>query len=43
MSMLKLWYNNTLKEVLDHPRIFHQLMPMEIQYEYGTTRVKFVT
>jgi gamma-glutamyltranspeptidase len=39
VSALKLWYNKTLKEAIDKPRIFHQLVPMQIQYEYGTTRV----
>jgi len=29
----------TLKEVIDKPRIYHQLMPMVVQYEYGTTKV----
>ncbi|VVC34643.1 Hypothetical protein CINCED_3A018712 [Cinara cedri] len=37
-AALKFWYNKTLKESLDKPRIYHQLMPMEIQYEYGMTR-----
>jgi len=40
MAAHKLWYNNTLKEVLDKPRIYHQLVPMEIRYEYRTTKVK---
>ncbi|KAE9539702.1 hypothetical protein AGLY_004954 [Aphis glycines] len=35
---LKLWYNMTLKEVIDKPRIYHQLMPMVVQYEYGTPK-----
>ncbi|XP_025200748.1 glutathione hydrolase 1 proenzyme-like isoform X1 [Melanaphis sacchari] len=38
VSALKLWYNKTLKEVIDKPRIYHQLIPMEVQYEYGTTK-----
>ncbi|XP_025200868.1 glutathione hydrolase 1 proenzyme-like [Melanaphis sacchari] len=38
MAAHKLWYNNTLKEVLDKPRIYHQLVPMEIKYEYRTTK-----
>jgi len=29
----------TLKEVIDKPRIYHQLIPMEVQYEYGTLKV----
>lgn len=40
-SALRLWYNKTLKEVIDKPRIYHQLMPMQVQYEYGTTRVEY--
>jgi len=39
VTALKLWYNKTLKEVIDKPRIFHQLVPMQVQYEYGTPRV----
>lgn len=39
ISSLKLWYNLTLKEAVDKPRIYHQLVPMEIQYEYGMTKV----
>ncbi|XP_027844972.1 scoloptoxin SSD14-like isoform X3 [Aphis gossypii] len=38
VSAYKLWYNKTLKEVIDKPRIYHQLVPMEVQYEYGTTK-----
>ncbi|CAI6343242.1 unnamed protein product [Macrosiphum euphorbiae] len=38
VSALNLWYNKTLKEVIDQPRIYHQLIPMEVQYEYGTTK-----
>jgi len=29
----------TLKEAIDKPRIYHQLMPMVVQYEYGTIKV----
>jgi len=32
----------TLKEVIDKPRIYHQLVPMEVQYEYGTIKVIIV-
>lgn len=28
-----------MKEAVDKPRIFHQLVPMQIQYEYGMTKV----
>ncbi|KAE9545643.1 hypothetical protein AGLY_001186 [Aphis glycines] len=38
VSAYKLWYNKTLKEAIDKPRIFHQLVPMQIQYEYGITK-----
>ncbi|VVC34642.1 Hypothetical protein CINCED_3A025773 [Cinara cedri] len=39
VTALKLWQNKTLKEALDKPRIYHQLLPMEVHYEYGTTKV----
>ncbi|XP_050529611.1 scoloptoxin SSD14-like isoform X2 [Daktulosphaira vitifoliae] len=32
---LTMWYNKTLKEAIDEPRIYHQLIPMRIDYEYG--------
>ncbi|XP_025200825.1 glutathione hydrolase 1 proenzyme-like isoform X1 [Melanaphis sacchari] len=38
VTALKLWYSKTLKEAIDKPRIYHQLIPMEVQYEYGTTK-----
>ncbi|XP_025415855.1 glutathione hydrolase 1 proenzyme-like isoform X2 [Sipha flava] len=38
VSALKLWYNKTLKEAVDKPRLYHQLVPMIVQYEYGTTK-----
>lgn len=28
-----------MKEAIDKPRLYHQLVPMEIQYDYGTTKV----
>lgn len=43
VSALKLWCDKTLKEALDEPRIYHQLMPMIVQYEYGTTKVTITT
>lgn len=39
VSALKLWYNKSLKESIDKPRIYHQLEPMVVEYEYGTTKV----
>ncbi|VVC34645.1 Hypothetical protein CINCED_3A012630 [Cinara cedri] len=38
VTALTLWYNKTLKQAVDKPRIYHQLLPMQVQYEYGTTR-----
>ncbi|CAH1711156.1 unnamed protein product [Aphis gossypii] len=38
VSALILWYNMTLKEAIDKPRIYHQLVPMKVYYEYGTTK-----
>lgn len=28
-----------MKEAIDKPRIYHQLIPMVIDYEYGVTKV----
>jgi len=41
VSALQLWYNMTLKESSDKPRIYHQLVPMQVEYEYGVTRVSY--
>lgn len=30
--------NSSIKEIVDAPRFHHQLVPDEIQYEYGLTR-----
>lgn len=38
--MLKLWYNFTIKESVDKPRFFHQLIPMEVEYECGVLDVR---
>ncbi|XP_060862732.1 glutathione hydrolase 1 proenzyme-like isoform X3 [Metopolophium dirhodum] len=35
---LKLWYGMSLKEAIDKPRIYHQLVPMKVLYEDGTTK-----
>jgi len=40
VSALKLWYNKSLKESIDKARIYHQLVPMVVEYEYGTTKVR---
>lgn len=40
VSALKLWYNKTLKESVDKSRLYHQLVPMVVEYEYGITKVK---
>lgn len=29
------WCTNNIKEIIDAPRYHHQLIPMEIEYEYG--------
>lgn len=34
--MKALWFDQNLKEAVDAPRIYHQLYPMKVQYEYGT-------
>ncbi|XP_025416058.1 glutathione hydrolase 1 proenzyme-like isoform X2 [Sipha flava] len=37
ISALKIWRHQTLKQIIDHPRFYHQLIPMKVVYEYGTT------
>ncbi|KAK9883484.1 hypothetical protein WA026_001658 [Henosepilachna vigintioctopunctata] len=36
--MRTLWMGQNLKEAIDAPRIYHQLYPMKIEYEYGITQ-----
>ncbi|XP_050543871.1 scoloptoxin SSD14-like isoform X2 [Daktulosphaira vitifoliae] len=38
VSSLILWFNKTLKEAVDEPRFYHQLVPMRVDYEYGVLR-----
>ncbi|XP_039292330.1 glutathione hydrolase 1 proenzyme [Nilaparvata lugens] len=38
VAMLNLWFNKTIKEAIDEPRIHHQLFPMQVSYEFGTTK-----
>ncbi|XP_050430894.1 scoloptoxin SSD14-like [Adelges cooleyi] len=38
VASLVLWSNKTLKEAVDEPRLYHQLVPMRIDYEYGVLR-----
>ncbi|XP_011495084.1 PREDICTED: gamma-glutamyltranspeptidase 1-like [Ceratosolen solmsi marchali] len=33
-----LWMGNSIKEAVDAPRIHHQLIPMEVSYEYGVPK-----
>ncbi|KAJ8680276.1 hypothetical protein QAD02_016063, partial [Eretmocerus hayati] len=33
-----LWMGNTIKQAVDAPRIHHQLMPMEVSYEFGVPK-----
>ena len=33
-----LWCGQNLKEIIDAPRMHHQLTPNEIEYEYGVTK-----
>ncbi|CAH2048696.1 unnamed protein product, partial [Iphiclides podalirius] len=33
----KLWFGQTVKQAVDEPRLYHQLLPMRIDYEYGVT------
>lgn len=32
-----LWFNQTLKEAIDAPRLHHQVFPMDVSYEFGFT------
>ncbi|XP_050429822.1 scoloptoxin SSD14-like isoform X2 [Adelges cooleyi] len=38
VTALVIWYNKSLKEAVDEARLYHQLMPMQIDYEYGVLR-----
>lgn len=38
-----LWFKQNIKEAVDHPRLHHQIFPMEVAYEYGTLQVKIKT
>jgi gamma-glutamyltranspeptidase / glutathione hydrolase / leukotriene-C4 hydrolase len=37
--MRYLWFGSTIKEAIDEPRFHHQLVPNEVQYEYGNIEV----
>lgn len=37
--MRTLWFKMNIKEAVDTARIHHQLEPMIVDYEYGTTNV----
>ena len=39
MALIRyLWCGHNLKEIIDAPRLHHQLTPNEIEYEYGFTK-----
>ena len=40
ISAYNLWGDYSLKKALNHKRIHHQLLPMQIQYEDGFNEVK---
>lgn len=37
--MQYLWFDQDIKQAVDFSRFHHQLIPMEIQYEYGNLDV----
>jgi gamma-glutamyltranspeptidase len=41
--MRNLWFNHTIKEAIDAPRLHHQIYPMELGYEFGTLDVNLFT
>ncbi|KAL3273289.1 hypothetical protein HHI36_014743 [Cryptolaemus montrouzieri] len=36
--MRTLWFGENLKQAVDAPRIYHQLYPMKVEYDYGITQ-----
>lgn len=39
VTMRNLWFNHSIKEAIDAPRLHHQIYPMELGYEFGTLDV----
>ncbi|CAH0715406.1 unnamed protein product, partial [Brenthis ino] len=37
VTMRKLWFDQSIKEAVDEPRIHHQIFPMNVEYEFGVT------
>ncbi|XP_047991871.1 glutathione hydrolase 1 proenzyme-like isoform X1 [Leguminivora glycinivorella] len=37
VAIRKLWFQQTIKEAVDEARIHHQLLPMQVEYEFGIT------
>jgi gamma-glutamyltranspeptidase / glutathione hydrolase / leukotriene-C4 hydrolase len=35
VAIRNLWFNQTIKEAIDAPRLHHQIYPMELVYEFG--------
>ncbi|KAJ8731250.1 hypothetical protein PYW07_004414 [Mythimna separata] len=35
VTIRKLWFDQSIKEAVDEPRIHHQITPMHVEYEFG--------
>lgn len=43
MAIRKLWFDQTIKEAVDAPRIHHQIFPMRVEYEFGVPEVRSIS